>query len=459
MQRPMKSVLSIAVSALLASSAAHAAGFSLYTESNGSAAGNFAAGIAAEAADASTGWYNPAGLSLIREQQAVFAGNGVFPSTKLSGTTTFRTTGVPPYVQQFHDIDGAEDAFVPSFHYAKPLGENATVGLSVTAPFGLSTLWSRFDPVRYAATFSELITTNLSPEIGGKLTEHFALGAGIDLQYARVKFNTMLGSPALMQALGANPITLDSYSYNKGDSFATGFHAGALLMFNDNHTRIGFNYQSKMHHRFHGYSRLTGRLASPGLLTHNAVFWSDNLYSNNIEFPEIAVLSGYQDVNEKFALLGSVVYTGWHVLRTIQLNNVAAFVNGLGQVKVNSISTENYDNTWRFALGANYRFNEQWMLRVGGGFDETPTQDAFRSVRLPDADRWALSIGAHYQWRPNIGVDFGYTHLFTDEVPINKTISAGAGSSFNVHAIGDASAEIIGAQLVWIMDQPLPAGK
>lgn len=476
MQKPIKTLVSAAVAALMAGSA-NAGSFSLYTESNGSAVGNFAAGIAAEAADASTGWYNPAGLALINEQQIVFGGVGVFPTSELSGTSTFTTTGIPfPYVQTFSDLDGAKDALVPSMHYALPLGESATFGLSVVSPFGLKTLWSERSPVRYAATLSELQTINVSPEIGGKVTENFALGAGIDLQYARVKFNRMLGAPALMQfyslfGVPVSPNFVDSESYNKGDSFGVGFHAGILGMFNNNHTRIGLNYQSEMRHKFHGFSRLNGRLATPGLditdpfsvlaADPRAVLRTDTLSSNNISFPDIVTLSGYHDVNEKLALLASVVWTGWSTVKTIELDNAVAYAPPSaafagGQVLVNSVSTENYSDAWRFALGANYRFNDQWMLRVGGGYDETPTNDIHRSVRIPDESRWALSIGGHYQWRPNIGVDAGYTYLFAADDPIiNRTEIIGT-STNTISARGNAHAHLVGAQLTWILDQPIP---
>ncbi|CEK11304.1 OmpP1/FadL family transporter [Legionella hackeliae] len=476
MQKPMKTLVSAAVVALMAGTA-NAGGFSLYTESNGSAVGNFAAGIAAEAADASTGWYNPAGLSLIREQQVSFGGVGVFPKSELSGTSTFSTTGIPfPYVQTFNDLDGAKNALVPSVHYALPLGESATFGLSIVSPFGLKTLWSERSALRYAATLSELQTINVSPEIGGKLTDNFAVGAGIDLQYARVKFNRMLGAPALLQfynllGVPVTPNFLDTESYNKGDSFGVGFHAGVMAMFNDNHTRLGLNYQSEMRQKFHGFSRLNGRLATPGLdvtdpfsvlaADPNALLKTNTLSSNNISFPDILTLSGYHDVNEKLALLASVVWTGWSTIQTIELENAVAYAPPSatfagGQVLVNSISTENYSDAWRFAIGANYRFNEQWMLRVGGGYDETPTNDTYRSVRIPDANRWALSIGGHYQWRPNIGVDAGYTHLFTAEDPvINRTEVAGT-STLHVRARGNAYADLVGVQLNWIIDQPVP---
>ncbi len=460
-QRPIRTIISAAVVGILASNAVNAAGFSLYTESSPAAIGNNGAGIAAEAADASTGWFNPAGLALLGKQQLVVGGIGIFPNSKLSGTSTFATTPYPSYIQHFSDLQGGKSALVPSFHYAQPLGDRAAFGLSIVSPFGLSTDYPPTSPVRYAATFTELLTMNVSPELAGKLTENFAIGAGVDLQWARVKFNRVLGSPAALQFLQhlgglVTPTTLDSLSYNKGHSFGVGFHAGVLGTFNDNHTRIGLNYQSKMAHTFHGYSELTGRLADPSLTNSAAAFRNNGLFSNNMELPEVATLSAYQDINQNWALLGSVVYTGWNVFRTIQLNNVAAYSSDLGsQVVVNSTSAENYRNAWRASVGANYHVNDNWMLRFGGGYDQTPTVNSERDVRLPDVDRWSLSVGAHYQMRPSIGFDVGYTYLFATGVTnVNRTDALGTTSSYNVTAHSKPTASLVGLQAVWTIDQP-----
>ncbi|MGQ3888871.1 OmpP1/FadL family transporter [Legionella sp. CNM-1927-20] len=476
LQKPMRTILSTTIATILVSNT-YAGSFSLYTESSAVAVGNYGAGIAAEAADASTGWYNPAGLSLIRNPQAVSGGVGVFPSSKITGTSTFFTSTVPipalrTYTQSFRDLDGADDAFVPFFHLAYPLGPNATAGLTFNSPFGLATNWSRTGPVRYAATYSELITTNIAPEIGGRVTENLSLGLGIDLQYSRVKFNRVLGAPAFGQLPipGLSPTVLDSYSYNKGDSFGVGFHAGAMAMFNENHSRLGLTYQSQVNHKFHGWSRLTGPLASPGLVSvtptsaifanrtgGDAVFWSTDLSSNSVEFPDIVTLSGYHDVNESLALLGSVVYTNWHTVRSIQLYKVAGFASGLGQARLFSESVTDYRNTWRASIGANYRVNPQWLIRVGGGYDQTPTVDEFRDIRIADADRWALAAGAHYQYNQNLGVDLGYTHLFgIGRAPINKTDPAGAGSTYTINARAKGSADLVALQAVWTMDSVEP---
>lgn len=471
MHKPLRTIVSAAVVSMMANSVAHAGGFSLYTEANGSAVGNFGAGVAAEAADASTGWYNPAGLVMIPNQQLIFAGNGVFPIARLTGTSTFTTPGLPDFVENFRNIDAGRDALVPSVHYVKPLGPNAAFGLSIVSPFGLSTLWEYNSPVRYQGTFTEVLTTTVSPEIAGRFNDNFSIGAGVDLQYGRVKLNRMLGVPTLLQASNLPPSLLDTSVYNKAHSYGVGFHAGLLGVSTDKHTRVGLNYQSRIKHTFHGNSYLSGQLATPGNnifnpfanVNFNSVFSSSSLYSNAIDLPDIVTLSAYRDINDSLAILGSIVYTGWSVFKQIELYNVAAPVINPGtgaitQGLVSSVVPENYSDTWRFALGANYKVTPLFMLRVGGGYDQTPTNDIDRDVRLPDANRWALSVGAHYQMRPWIGVDFGYTHLFAANTPVvNRTDFIGT-NSFNVNARGSARADIVGAQLVWNLDYDHSAG-
>lgn len=463
-QKPIKSIVSATVIAIMSSQSTQAGGFALYTESSASAIGNFAAGIAAEAADASIGWYNPAGLVLIKKEEAVFSGVGVFPSSKLSGTSTFNTTIpdeiIPPYTQSFNGLQGAEDAFVPAFHYVLPLGEQAAFGFSVVSPFGLSTNWGTTSPVRYQATLTKLLTLNVSPELAGKLTENVSVGAGLDFQWAKVNFNSVLGAPAILQAFeegGAlvTPTTYDSTTDNQGHSFGIGLHAGLLSTFNENHTRVGVNYQSKISHKFYGSSTLTGRIADiPDLTDPDAIYRNNQLVSNDVALPDVLTLSAYQDLNAKWALLGSVVYTGWSSFNTIQLNNVAAS-NLTEQLLIDSTTYENYRNIWRFAVGANYHVNDKWMMRFGGGYDQTPTVAAERDVRLPDADRWALSIGSHYQVKPNIGIDVGYTYLFAlHDANVNKTQPFGLTSSVNVNARANVHAQLAGLQVVWAMDKP-----
>lgn len=455
---PVKSSVSVAILAIMSCQLSHAGAFSLYTESSAAAVGNYAAGIAAEAVDASTAWYNPAGLVLLKKPEVLFSGVGVLPSTQLSGVSTFDTIGFDPYRQSFQDLQGAESALVPALHYALPLENGRAFGLSIVAPFGLSTDWGNESPLRYAATRTELQTIDLSADLATKLTNHLSFGAGLDVQWAEVKFNAVLGAPTVLQfaqeeGVLVTPTSYDSTSVNQGRSVGWGFHTGVLGSFNENHTRVGLNYQSKVSHKFTGKSTLTGVLADTLLIDSSAVFSEHELYSNVVELPNIVTLSAYQDVNAKWALLGSLVYSGWSTFNTIELNNIAAYSFAEDNHElVNSIATENYRDAWRAALGANYQVTDKWKVRFGGGYDQTPTVNFARDVRLPDANRWALAIGSHYQFRPNLGLDVGYSYLFAaNDSVVNKTQPIGSISSLAINAKGNVHAQLVGAQIVWAM--------
>ncbi len=470
MQKPIRTIASLAVIAMIASKNLNAGAFSLYTESSPAAIGNFAAGIAAEGADASIGWYNPAGLVLLDKPQFVVGGIGVLPRVSLSGTSTYTTSfpgvSVLTYTEKFSGLQGGENAIIPAVHFALPLDDKTVFGLSIVSPFGLSTNYGETSQIRYASTLSKLETITVSPEIGRKLSDNFSIGAGLDLQYARVSFNSVIGSPAWINFFPSNEINaLDSTSDNTGDSFGVGFHAGLMLMSTDKHSRLGFNYQSAVNHKFYGVSTLSGILADPNAFTGdpisgnpNAIFTSDDLNSGNIDMPQIFTLSGYRDITPKLALLGSVVFTGWSAFKNITLNNVAVGLpieasGDITQTTMDIVAPEDYRNTWRFSLGANYHINDKLMIRTGGGYDQTPTVNSERDTRLPDSNRVALAIGAHYQIRHNIGLDAGYSYLFgVSDAYINKTIPLGDDSFYNVNAAGKGKVQLVGLQMVWQID-------
>jgi long-chain fatty acid transport protein len=455
-----KILLYVTLSAIVAAQHTYAGGFSLYTEGSAAKIGNFAAGSAADVSDASIGWYNPAGLVLLQKNEVLISGVGVFPVTKISGLSTYNTDSVPPYQQSFTRLPGGEEAAVPAIHVSHPFGKRAVFGLSVVSPYGLSTKWEDDSPVRYAATLTKLTTVDLSPEMGVLLTDHLAFGAGLDLQWANVKFDAVAGSPAALQYIqkfGISPVTpttYDSSSINEGGSFGVGFHTGLMGIYNQNHTRIGINYQSAVSHRFEGHSTLTGRLADFYLTNPNASYSTEDLFSNYVSLPDFWTISLYQDLTKRWAFLGSVVYSGWSSFKTIELYHVAGYsVESSEQAPINIVTPQNYRDTWRAALGLNYQVNDRLLVRIGGGYDETPTVDAERDIRLPDANRWAFSIGSHYQATHALGFDVGYTYLFAlGQSPINKTQIIDELSSVTVNAQAISHAQLAGIQATWIFD-------
>ena len=434
-----------------------AGSFSLYTEGSAAAVANYAAGIAAEGRDASVGWYNPAALVLLRKPEIVAGLVGVSPTASLSGTASFYQIDpsygdlLPPYQQNFSNLSGGRAGLVPNLHLAMPLGETVTYGVSLLVPHGLSSDWPEDSALRYAGTFSRLKVINLAPEMGGLLTDHLALGLGMDLQWADVDFDNVIGSPAALQLAGAIPTALDSPLKNHGNSFGFAFHAGLLMKWHQDKTRFGFNYAYGATHQFEDASSLTGLLADPNFADKNATFVSNLLTSNEIKFPDIMTFSLFQQVNDKIAIMGSVVYSLWSGFDKIVLHNIGVYqleTDSLGYSS--AVTVQNYRNALRVSVGINYQLNEQWQLRTGGGYDQTPTNPIDRDTRLPDVDKLAIAAGAHWDFNQHWGFDAGYSYLFpVSDASINKTQILDDYNYLNLLATGHVYAQLVAAQLVW----------
>jgi long-chain fatty acid transport protein len=67
-----------------------------------------------------------------------------------------------------------------------------------------------------------------------------------------------------------------------------------------------------------------------------------------------------------------------------------------------SSTEQNYEDTYAMAIGFKYKLDEQWELKAGYQFDQSPATDGFRSTRTPDGDRNWYSLGATYKLNDHV---------------------------------------------------------
>src|SRR5687767_2943802 len=122
--------------ALSASAPVFAGGFAIVSQS-GSAIGNAFAGAAAAAEDASTIWYNPAGMvNLDGTWNYSLVANGIRTSFKFHNTGS---TGAFAAPGSGDGGDGGGWGPPPQLYGARRLSQNLVAGIAVNTPFGLKT--------------------------------------------------------------------------------------------------------------------------------------------------------------------------------------------------------------------------------------------------------------------------------------------------------------------------------
>src|SRR5579872_6997150 len=239
------------------SSNAMAAAFQLW-EQDGASVGNYHAGRAAEAPDASTAYYNPAGLIRIHNQEIVLGLDPVLTNFKFKGTVDVVTAGLGSAGPVAGTAQGGSFNLVPSLNYAAPITDRVVFGFSVVSPFGLETNYGTSSFVRYAATLTSLEVIDLSPSLGIALNDKLSIGFGADIERARGEFDLVAGNPLLNEMFDMN---MDTPSQNVGYDWGYGYHLGALYQFNEQ-TRVGLAYHSKVTHHLNGTSKFNGPLAN-----------------------------------------------------------------------------------------------------------------------------------------------------------------------------------------------------
>lgn len=393
----------------LGSTQAQAAGFYIQEQSV-KGLGTAFAGSVTSIEDASTIYFNPAGMTKLSGPQVNAGVHLLIPDSELDDTGSTVPGGLPiggdggnPY----------SPSPVPNLYAAVPLTENVWGGLGLSAPFGLANEYDDGWFGRYDSTDTDLKTLNFTAALAAEATEWLSVGIGLDIQYARA----VLKSAAFAGTEGESRLA--------GNDISVGYNVGVQADLNEK-TEVGIHYRSAISHN------LEGRISAEG--TTGLDFDAPGGAALNL--PDIATFGMAYDVTDRTRVMGQATWFGWNNFQDITA--VAANGTVLQQI------TQNYKTTWAFAIGAEHDLNEKWTVRAGYQFDETPTRAEFRTSRTPDGDRHWISGGATYKYNEKIDLDFAATYIdVADETinvarnqPLTSNVQADTDGYIGILAIG-----------------------
>jgi long-chain fatty acid transport protein len=297
------------------------------------------------------------------------------------------------------------------------LAPNWKFGVGVSVPFGLKT---EYDPTwagRFQAIKSDISTLNVNPSVSYKLDDKTSFGFG--LNYQRIDAEL---SKAVVIGPGAETV-----ADVKGKDSSWGFNVGALYQLTPD-TRLGVSYRSSIKYNVSG----TVNVAGVPALNGNA-----NL---DIKMPDTFSMAASHRLDSRWTLLGDATWTGWSKIKDLTV------VTSNGQPP--DVTAENFRNTWRVGVGATYRYSDDWSIKMGTAYDQTPVNSTDRTPRLPDQNRLWLSVGGQYRLSKDGTIDFGYAHLFLKDASINHNNPASDGGGQLVGTY-KGSIDILGVQFAY----------
>lgn len=433
MKKPaIRKPLALLIGGMIAATSfnAQSAGFAII-EQSASGMGNAFAGAAAVAEDASTIFFNPAGMTNLQGSQLVAAGHIIVPGADFNNDGSYVNpllTGGAPFPGSLlgSDDDGGETAFVPNLYFSTQLSDQLFAGIGINAPFGLATKYDNDWVGRYHALRSEISTININPSLAYKVNDRISLGGGISAQYIRATLSNAVdfGSvcfglegrgflpPGTCSGAGVLPLQADGQAKVKGSDWGFGFNLGAMIHVTD-HTRIGLAYRSHIEQDLEGDATFRVPDNFQAILNIGLPLFSDTGVAAGVDLPESASLSLYHAFNEQWAVLADATWTKWSRFEELRIeyDNPA---------QPDTVQPENWDNNMRYSIGATYRPSQKWVFRVGAAYDETPINKTIdRTPRIPGNDRKWIAIGLGYRLSDNLSMDAGYSHLFIEDTDLD----------------------------------------
>ncbi|MEK8080512.1 OmpP1/FadL family transporter [Pseudomonas sp. XK-1] len=392
-----RKVVKTCLSLALASAASHgvASGFAI-NEQSVSSMGTAFAGRSSSADDASTVFGNPAGMARIKREQVSGGIALIHAKTDIDNASGS--------ARGSNDGDMVPFIGAPMGYYVKPLDDNWSFGLGLYVPFGLVTDYERNFQGRYHGDRSEVRVVTLQPTLSYRFNEQLSIGFGPTINRIDGELTSAVNNP--IPGAGDGKVEI------KGDDTALGYNLGVLFELSPQ-SRFGLTYHSKVDYRLKGDTKVSG----PGFVIGS----SAGTYDTSLELttPESVDVSVTHDLNANWTLYAGSTWTRWSRLEEIRADNKG--VGGLLAGALTSISEpQNWHDTWAHAVGAAYKLNRRWTLRAGLAVDQSPTNNADRSPRIPSGDRTILSLGA--AWSPNedMTVDLAYSYLMEDDADIER---------------------------------------
>jgi long-chain fatty acid transport protein len=385
----------------LVSCHAFAGGIILY-EVGTADVGLASAGYNARAQDASTVLTNPAGMTRLEGSQVLLGGQILWSNTKFSpGSGTSPALGGNDGGYAVGSNGWFPGGGVFFSHSASP---DLKLGFAATGNFGLGLKYDDNWVGRYYVQETTLVGITLLPSIAYKVNDKLSLGASVNAMYGKFKDQVAINN--------LNPLFGDGRLKLDDSTWGWGANLGLLYEF-DPGTRFGLTWNSQVDLDFGGPAqwanlapRLSASLASRGLL--------DASIDAGIKVPQQAMASLYTQVNDRWALLGSVGWQQWSKFGLLQL--------GIQDSRnPTSISLDlDFEDTWHVALGAQYRVSEPWLLSFGMAYDSGFYSGSDVSPVLPVGAAWRFGLGGQQQLSKSNYWGIAAEYVYGGTLDVNK---------------------------------------
>jgi len=352
-----------------------------------------AGAFTAIADDPSTLFNNPAGITQLEGTQ-VAVGNTFIRNDQRYDVDSDLFSGVT-----YNEKMGHKTYYLPHFYVTQTINEKVAWGFGYNSLFGIGTDWPDSSVGNTTADETYIKTYNFNPNIAVKLNPGLSISLGLHYLRFKTQILRQVGLPGLTPVasyessvlLGMGPEQLGRLKLDaRGGDW--GYDVGLLYALNPA-WKVGFHFRSDMEIEI---SRQEGTVDFVPNSLSGIPLRSHTHANTEVGLPGIFAVGIATTTFPDWTIGVDAQYTTWNHFNDIAITVEPALVIGGSSYSNLPALEEDWENTWSFHLGAEYRYTENFAVRAGYFYDKTPIPDRTLGAILPGSDRHNFSLGCGY---------------------------------------------------------------
>jgi long-chain fatty acid transport protein len=361
------------------------------------------AGYGARAQDASTVFTNPAGMTRLDGRQAVGGGQVLWGNPKFSigqGTSPALGSGDGGYAF------GSNGWFLGGGAFASwTVSPDVKFGLAFAGNFGAPLKYDETWVGRYYVQETTMLGLSILPSVAFKVNDRLSLGASLNAMYGI--YTNQVAINNIAPGIGDGQLKLDDRRWGWGANLG-------LLYEVDRNTRLGLTWNSQVNLDFDAAAEFSNLGPALSALLNNRGLLNSRI-KVGIKVPQQVMGSFFTQVDDRWAVLGSVGWQQWSRFGQVQL--------GISDT-TNPVSTTtqlNFKDTWHAALGAQYQTTGPWLVSFGVAYDSEFQDGSQVSPLLPVNAAWRFGVGAQQPLGRSASWGVAATYLYGGSLDTNIT--------------------------------------
>ncbi|MCS7074218.1 MAG: outer membrane protein transport protein [Bacteroidia bacterium] len=346
--------------------------------------------------DGSSIFFNPGTVSFLSKRNLYFNFQAVTPRVAYRATSPTETV-----------VENETKLSTPFSFFAnwKPKDAKWAIGLGVYTPYGSGLKYPSNWTGRFIVQEISIRTLYIQPTVSYQITEKLGIGVG---------FVFATGSAFIQKAIPAADLQgQDGQVTLKGNGTGYGFNAGIYFQPTEN-LSFGISYRSAVKMNL---SNGKATFQVPSSLSDQ---FPNTTFQSSITLPStISIGTEYKPI-DKLTLAFDVNYTTWSSYQQL----VFDFTQNTDKLQ-DSYNIREWQNSFTFRFGAEYRWNDKLATRGGAYYDRTVVKDGYLTPDSPDANRIGFTVGIGYAVNERFRIDTSCLYQTFQRSDYNERIGFG----------------------------------